>query len=78
MGHIKREDLDKSEVLIPDNETYTQLNSLLSPLLELIIKNKVENRHLIQLRDTLLPKLMSGEIDVSGVNIEEKIISTQL
>ena len=75
MGHIKREDLDKSEVLIPDNETYTQLNSLLSPLLELIIKNKVENRHLIQLRDTLLPKLMSGEIDVSNVDISTDKLS---
>ncbi|MEI3269776.1 MAG: hypothetical protein V8S20_00315 [Candidatus Gastranaerophilaceae bacterium] len=40
MGHIKREDLDKSEVLIPDDETYIQLNYLLSPILELIIKNK--------------------------------------
>lgn len=67
MGHIKREDLDKAEVLTPDNETYTQLNSILSPILNLIIRNKVENRRLIQLRDTLLPKLMSGEIDVSKV-----------
>ena len=39
---------------------------------ELIIKNKDENRQLIQLRDTLLPKLMSGEIDVSNVKIDEK------
>ena len=72
MGHIKREDLDRSRVLIPDNETYIQLNSALSPILELIIKNKDENRQLIQLRDTLLPKLMSGEIDVSNVKIDEK------
>jgi len=71
MGHIKREDLDKSEVLIPDDDTYTQLTSLLSPILELIIKNKVENRQLIQLRDTLLPKLMSGEIDVSNIEIDD-------
>ncbi len=69
MGHIKREDLDKSEVLIPDNKTYKQLNSILSPLINLIIKNRVENRQLTQLRDTLLPKLMSGEIDVSKVDI---------
>ena len=75
MGHIKREDLDKSEVLIPDDETYTQLTSLLSPILELIIKNKVENRQLIQLRDTLLPKLMSGEIDVSNVDISTDKLS---
>ena len=75
MGHIKREDLDKSEVLIPDDETYTQLTSLLSPILELIIKNKVENRQLIQLRDTLLPKLMSGEIDVTNVDISTDKLS---
>ena len=71
MGHIKREDLEKSEVLIPDNKTYSQLSSLLTPMLELIIKNKLENRYLTQLRDTLLPKLMSGEIDVSNVEIDE-------
>lgn len=71
MGHIKREDLDKSEVLIPDNKTYKQLNSILSPLINLIIKNRVENRQLTQLRDTLLPKLMSGEIDVSKVEIDD-------
>src|SRR5574344_1077262 len=75
MGHIKREDLDKSEVLIPDDETYIQLTSLLSPMLELIIKNKVENRQLIRLRDTLLPKLMSGEIDVSNVDISTDKLS---
>lgn len=69
MGHIKREDLDKSEVLIPDNKTYKRLNSILSPLINLIIKNRVENRQLTQLRDTLLPKLMSGEIDVSEVEV---------
>lgn len=71
MGHIKREDLDKSEVLIPDNKTYKQLNSILSLLINLIIKNRVENRQLAQLRDTLLPKLMNGEIDVSKVEIDD-------
>ena len=48
------------------------------PLFKLVGENIKENDYLTQLRDTLLPKLMSGEIDVSGVNIEEKIISTQL
>lgn len=72
MGHIKREDLDKSDVIIPDEKTYIQLNSILTPMLELMVKNRVENRHLTQLRDTLLPKLMSGEIDVSNVDISTK------
>lgn len=69
MGHIKREDLDKSDVIIPDEKTYIQLNSILTPMLELMVKNRVENRHLTQLRDTLLPKLMNGEIDVSNVEV---------
>ena len=71
MGHIKREDLDKSDVIIPDEKTYIQLNSILTPMLELMVKNRVENRHLTQLRDTLLQKLMSGEIDVSNVEIDD-------
>lgn len=69
MGHIKREDLDKSDVIIPDEKTYIQLNSILTPMLELMVKNRVENRHLTQLRDTLLPKLMSGEIDVDKLEV---------
>ncbi len=71
MGHIKREDLDKSEVFIPDSKTYEQLNSILKPMIDIIIKNRVENRQLAQLRDTLLPKLMSGEIDVSNVEFDD-------
>ena len=69
MGHIKREDLDKSEVLIPDTQTYSMLNSILSPIFELIIKNRIENSRLTQLRDTLLPKLMNSEIDVDKVEV---------
>ena len=39
------------------------------PIFEKIITNKYENEQLTQLRDTLLPKLMSGEIDVSDIDI---------
>lgn len=69
MGHIKREDLEKSEVLIPTQEIYKKIDNIIKPIIENIILNRVENRNLIQLRDTLLPKLMSGEVDVSHINI---------
>ena len=48
---------------------YKKIDILLKPIVNLIIKNRIENRKLAQLRDTLLPKLMSGELDVSDINI---------
>ena len=43
MGHIKREDLAKAEVLIPNNADYSRIGSLLQPIYNLIIANRIEN-----------------------------------
>lgn len=64
MGHIKRSDLEKSLVAIPDEQVYKEATALLSPMIEQIIINRVQSRTLAALRDTLLPKLISGEIEV--------------
>jgi type I restriction enzyme S subunit len=64
MGHIRREDLEKSRVLVPDSTTYSNMDKLMSPIYNLIIVNRIENTRLANLRDTLLPKLMSGELSV--------------
>lgn len=64
MGHIKREELDKAEVIIPDDTTYQNLTSVIKPFIDEIINNRIENRKLSQIRDGLLPKLMNGEIEV--------------
>lgn len=69
MGHIKREELSKAEILIPDSDSYKRIGEVLGPLYDMIISNRVENRKLAALRDELLPKLMSGEIDVSEVEL---------
>ena len=69
MGHIKREELAKAAVLIPCEEDYTSFNSIMQPIFELIISNRIESRKLAALRDELLPKLMTGEIDVSDVQL---------
>ena len=70
MGHIKRQHLEESLVLIPDEETYNNLTNLFKPLFEYLTKNKIEIKKLQSLRDTLLPKLMSGKIDVSKINCD--------
>ena len=69
MGHIKREELAKAEVLIPSKADYDRIGSLLAPLYDLVIANRIENRKLAALRDELLPQLMSGQIDVSEVSL---------
>ena len=69
MGHIKREELSKAEVLIPSEESYMEISSIMQPIFELMISNRIEARKLAALRDELLPKLMSGEIDVSEVSL---------
>ena len=67
MGHIKRGELAKAEVLIPSDEDYKEISSLMNPICNLIVANRIEARKLAELRNELLPKLMSGEIDVSGI-----------
>ena len=69
MGHIKREELAKAEVLVPPRPIYERIGGLMKPLYNLIISNRIENRHLAKLRDEILPKLLSGELDVSNLDI---------
>ncbi|HUM62762.1 MAG TPA: restriction endonuclease subunit S [Anaerolineaceae bacterium] len=68
MGHIKREALENAEVLIPTEKDYSTVGDLLTPLYEQVIRNRVENRKLALLRDSLLPRLISGELSVADVD----------
>ena len=69
MGHIKREELSNSEVLIPSETDYVRIGGLLVPIYNLIISNRLENVKLANLRDSLLPRLMSGELVISEVEL---------
>ncbi|MEE0007070.1 MAG: restriction endonuclease subunit S [Ruminococcus bromii] len=69
MGHIKRDELSKAEVLIPNEADYKRIETLLQPIFDLIIANRIENKKLAETRDALLPKLMSGELDVSNIEL---------
>jgi type I restriction enzyme S subunit len=70
MGHIKREHLSQAKCVIPSCEM--ESISVLSDLLEKQIEQRVENFTLRKLRDTLLPKLLSGELTPSPTAIKEK------
>lgn len=62
MGHIKRGHLDNALVVVPNNFILEKATQLFEPLLNMVISKRIENQRLAALRDTLLPKLMSGEI----------------
>lgn len=66
MGHIKRSDLENALVLIPSDAEIRELSKIFTPLLDLLINLKIENRKLILIRDGLLPRLLSGEIELKS------------
>lgn len=61
---LPRELVQSYEILRPDEETLIKFNAVVKPLFDLIVSNQNENGKLALLRDTLLPKLMAGEIEV--------------
>ena len=62
MGHIKRGELDKAKVIIPNMDALSKIDAIIAPIFDNIVSNEIESRRLAELRDALLPKLMSGEI----------------
>ena len=64
MGHIKRGDLEKALVAIPDSYTLEKMTEVMSNNIDEIINSRLESTRLSTLRDTLLPRLMSGQIKV--------------
>lgn len=66
---LPRDRVKKLKLLLPDNISLSRFNSIIAPMASTIISNQEENQKLASLRDTLLPKLMSGEIDVSSIQL---------
>ena len=64
MGHIKRKDLDNAICFVPTNDELKAMNKQMIPLMQKLENNSKQIKILENLRDTLLPKLMSGEVRV--------------
>ena len=72
MGHIRRHHLSDAKVVVPSAPVLAALSELQEPLLKRVISNRIENRTLDALRDTLLPALLSGELTVKQA---EKVVT---
>ena len=64
MGHIQRGHLTAAKVLVPSTSLLDCMTRIMSPLIDQIIANHTQSRTLVSLRDSLLPKLLSGEISL--------------
>lgn len=61
--------LNAMELSIPDADTFTKFESIVAPMYRTMQQNTQESSKLAELRDSLLPRLMSGELDVSGIDL---------
>ena len=62
-------DFKKTEILIPTKEIMSSFINTIVPFFEQIWKNQSENQKLSSLRNTILPKLIFGKIDISDINL---------
>lgn len=62
---LPRERVKTIEIMLPDDNTLMKYNDVISPMTQLIVANREEIERLSLIRDSLIPKLMSGELDVS-------------
>lgn len=67
--NLNKTHFGKMSVLIPSISDMKDFDDIVAPIFEVILFNQKENLKLAELRDELLPKLMSGEIDVSAVQL---------
>ena len=66
--NLNKTQFGKIHVMIPSKRVLQDFDSLCRPLFDTILSNQKENINLSELRDTLLPNLMSGELDVSNID----------
>ena len=67
--NLSSAEIKASQTVLPSEKVNTAFSEITFPMFEAIISNQLENQRLAQLRDTLLPKLMSGELDVSDIDL---------
>jgi type I restriction enzyme S subunit len=64
MGHIQRGHLSESKLAIPNSEFLNRATEIIEPIISLKIKASIEGRNLAEIRDSLLPRLISGELQI--------------
>ena len=67
--HINKQNVENLDIIIPPYDDLMKYQSTVCHLYKMIANNCFENERLVNIRDRLLPKLMSGELDVSDIDL---------
>lgn len=73
MQHIRRSALDAHQILVPTQATVDAFAELVDPMMDLVLNLHAQIRQLTSSRDLLLPKLMSGQLDVSTIALPDEV-----
>lgn len=73
--HLAKKDLKKVYVVVPDDESLGAFNQLANPLLDKIVSINSEKEYLHEMRNTLLPKVISGEVEVNNITMGDEMVS---
>lgn len=73
MQHIRRSALDNHLMLVPDETTAVAFAAQVDPMMDAVLNLTAQNRELTKARNLLLPKLMSGQLDVSGITLPDEV-----
>ena len=73
MQHIRRSALDGHLMLVPSQTVADAFAAIVDPMMDTVLNLQAQNRQLAAARDALLPKLMSGQLDVSDIRLPEEM-----
>ena len=67
VSHLGKSDIDRFKFVTPTMDAVFAFSKIVNPIIKEVVNNAKENRRLAEIRDTLLPKLMSGELKVNEI-----------
>jgi type I restriction enzyme S subunit len=70
MGHIQRSHLSEAKVVVPDGKVLAVSDRLFQPIIDRIITNSLQAKALTEIRDTLMPRLISGKLRIATESTE--------
>ncbi|WP_248896096.1 restriction endonuclease subunit S [Haloplanus halobius] len=75
---ITKRTLNEQDVVLPPEEDRAKFHDQVTATIEQIRENQIENRNLESLRDTLLPKLVSGEVRVNDISLDDLEVGSEV
>ena len=78
VSHLGKSDIDRFKFITPPLDVVRAFSKIVNPIKEDVVNRALESRRLAELRDTLLPRLMSGELRVTNMDLVNKLMENNI